>query len=571
MTLRNEHDLTILGGGLAGLTLARQVSLARPGTRILIVEASEHPPPDAAHKVGESCVEIGGGWLHDTLQLADHLNTSQLPKLGLRFFLPGTGKTDLAQRVEMGPIRKRIPVPFSGLLLPSYQLDRGRLETFLAQDMPPDVQFVDRCKATGVDLATETDAPHQVHLDHDGVAVTVQTRWVIDGTGRRALLRKQLGLGRPSRHKASAVWFRFPGRIKPDTWSSDPEWCGRMAEPIRWQSTTHLMDWGYWAWLIPLPSDHMSVGIVIDDKCHDLSDISTFEKAMAWLAIHEPQAAEKIAEAMGGEPPLDFHTRKQYPSEVSQTFSADRWGLTGDAGCFVDPFYSPGTDFIGITNSFHSDLICRDLDGEDIRDRAVRSEHYYGIVYEQFLRVYHDAYPLMGNPQVMAAKMAFDSAFYWGWATLLFRNGGLTDPDFMDTIKPEVQRMIDVQAAMQQTLRQWAERECPPVQAGMVDQFELNTLWRLYVSLIRSVSADTLRYRVRKNLDVIEAMSEVIFRRAARDFPQVRDAERLNARAFSLEPDRWEADGLFQGEDRSEEVQRVREETQALWIDGTGG
>ena len=131
--------------------------------------------------------------------------------------------------------------------------------------------------------------------------------------------------------------------------------------------------------------------------------------------------------------------------------------------------------------------------------------------------------------------------------------------------------MIDVQAAMQKTLRQWAERESPEVPACMVDQFELNTLWRLYVSLIRSVNADTLRYRVKKNLDVIEAFSEVIFRRAARDFPEVREAERLNARAFSLEPERWEADGLFQGEERAEEVQRVREETMALWIDGSGG
>lgn len=571
MPLQPSYDVTILGGGLAGLTLARQLTLARPGTRILVAEAAPHPPPLAAHKVGESCVEIGGGWLHDTLELADHLNTCQLPKLGLRFFLPGTGKDDISERVEMGPIRKRIPHPFSGLLLPSYQLDRGRLEAFLAQDLPHSVDFVDECRATDIALATETGGQHRVTVQHGGDAHTVATRWVIDGTGRRALLRKQLGVGRPSRHKASAVWFRFPGRIKIDTWSTDPEWCARMREPIRWQSTSHLMDRGYWVWMIPLPSDHMSIGIVIDDKLHDLGDIADFERAMAWLGEHEPQAAEKIREAMGGQVPMDFHVRKQYPSEVTQTFSADRWGLTGDAGCFVDPFYSPGTDFIGITNSFHTDLITRDLDGQDIRERAVRTEHYYGIVYEQFLRVYHDAYPLMGNPQVMAAKMVFDSAFYWGWATLLFRNGGLTDPDFMDTIAPEVERMIAVQAATQAVLRTWAERENPAVDAGEIDQFEVGTLWRLYVSLIRNVDADTLRYRVKKNLDVIEAVAEVIFRRAARDFPQVQAAERLNARAFSLDPSRWEADGLFGGDDRSAEVTRVRAEMQALWIDGSAG
>ncbi len=566
---RPRNDVMILGGGIAGLTLARQISRARPGTKILVVESSAHPPPEAAHKVGESCVEIGGTWLHDQLGLAEHLNTCQLPKLGLRFFLPGKGKTDITQRLEMGPIRKRIPTPFQGLLLPSYQLDRGRLEAFLAGDLPEEVQFVDQCRAVRVDLAKETDGDHQVLLDHAGTERTVHARWVIDGTGRRALLRKQLDLGRPSRHKASAAWFRFPGRIQIDSWAQDPEWVERMREPIRWQSTCHLMDRGYWVWLIPLPSNHMSVGIVIDDTVHELSDIQDFERAMAWLEDHEPQAAQEIRKAMAGAAPMDFHVRRQYPSEVSQTFSADRWGLAGDAGCFVDPFYSPGSDFIAITNSIHTDLITRDLDGEDITERSERCEHYYQIIYEQFLRVYHRSYPLMGNSQVMAAKIVFDSAFYWGWATLLYRNGGLTDPDFMDTIPEEVQRMIDIQAATQNVLRDWAERENPEVQAREVDQFEITTLWRLYVSLIRQVDEDTLRYRVKKNLDIIEALAEVIFRRAARDYPEVQEAKSLNARVFSLDPSRWQADGLFEGPEQSSEFLRVREEVQALWIDGS--
>ena len=41
----------------------------------------------------------------------------------------------------------------------------------------------------------------------------------------------------------------------------------------------------------------------------------------------------------------------------------ERWALTGEAGLFLDPFYSPGSDFIGISNTYITDLIARDRQG----------------------------------------------------------------------------------------------------------------------------------------------------------------------------------------------------------------
>jgi hypothetical protein len=42
-------------------------------------------------------------------------------------------------------------------------------------------------------------------------------------------------------------------------------------------------------------------------------------------------------------------------------FSARRWALTGEAGLFLDPFYSPGTDFIAISNTYITELVARDV------------------------------------------------------------------------------------------------------------------------------------------------------------------------------------------------------------------
>ena len=107
---------------------------------------------------------------------------------------------------------------------------------------------------------------------------------------------------------------------------------------------------GYWVWLIPLSSGSHSVGIVADAKLHPFSRISRFEPALDWLREYEPQAAivcEEHRHLL-----QDFRALKRYAYGCRQLYSRDRWALTGEAGLFTDPFYSPGSDFIGIGNTF---------------------------------------------------------------------------------------------------------------------------------------------------------------------------------------------------------------------------
>ncbi|MEM6710559.1 MAG: FAD-dependent oxidoreductase, partial [Pseudomonadota bacterium] len=85
----HDYDVIILGAGLAGLTLARQLSLSQPGRRVAVIEHRQFPMQQAAHKVGESTVEIASHYFAETLGLHDHLKAHQLPKFGLRLFLRG--------------------------------------------------------------------------------------------------------------------------------------------------------------------------------------------------------------------------------------------------------------------------------------------------------------------------------------------------------------------------------------------------------------------------------------------------------------------------------------------------
>ncbi len=67
-----EVDVLIAGAGLAGLTLARQLLLAEPEIRILMVDrGAEIPNPK--QKVGEATVQVSGYYYSRVLEMEEHL------------------------------------------------------------------------------------------------------------------------------------------------------------------------------------------------------------------------------------------------------------------------------------------------------------------------------------------------------------------------------------------------------------------------------------------------------------------------------------------------------------------
>jgi phytoene dehydrogenase-like protein len=82
----NEYDVVVLGGGLAGLTLALQLKRQRPETSIFVAERREGPAPQAAFKVGESTVEVGADYFGRVCGMLNHIERDQLLKAGLRSF-----------------------------------------------------------------------------------------------------------------------------------------------------------------------------------------------------------------------------------------------------------------------------------------------------------------------------------------------------------------------------------------------------------------------------------------------------------------------------------------------------
>jgi len=513
VTARDRYDVAILGGGLAGGCLARQLRQEAPDLRVLLVEKRQHPVREAAFKVGESSVEIGAHYFARRLGLEPHLRSAQLEKLGLRYFFTRDSNRDLAARVELGPARFP-PVP-------SFQLDRGRLENFLVRDnVALGVTVLDGCRVRAI--ALDGSGGHRATIvSGDGDVREIGARWIVDATGRASLLKRQLGLARPSTHAANAAWWRFRSRIKIDDWSSDPAWRARVPSGLRWHSTVHLMGAGYWFWLIPLGSGSHSFGIVADDRLHPFSRINRFERALDWLREFEPQAAavmERHAHELE-----DFLALQHFAHACARVFSPDRWALVGEAGVFTDPFYSPGSDFIAMGNDYAADLIVRDLRGEDVGARAEAFNATYLRLFDAFIRLYDGQYPIMGNAQVMTAKVAWDNACYWAFTALLFFQRRLRQPEFIASIEPLMRRFFVLHARMQRFLRAWYEADADTAYetaAASIVDVDFLRQWQEVLGG-PMLDDDTLRRRLDENAARLEAFARTWQAIAAERYPSL--------------------------------------------------
>ena len=456
-------DVAILGGGLAGLSLALQLRQKLPKAEITILEKRQHPVPEAAHKVGESTVEVAAHYFANVLGVKEHILERQLPKLGLRFFFPAGDNSRIEQRLELGG-KRFAPCP-------SYQLDRGRFENHLGDlCLARGIRFIDQSKVQ--DVHVEERGMHRVDYELDKEQRSVWTRWLVDASGRRAFVKRKLGLQKPSPHKANAAWFRFKKHLRIDDWSNSADWqAGHEGKTARFYSTNHLMGEGYWVWMIPLASGSTSLGIVAGEDYHSLSDFNSFEKAVRWLETHEPQCAEVVKQNI--DELQDFRAIKHYATECEQVFSPNRWGITGEAGFFHDPFYSPGSDFIAFSNTFLTDLIWRDLTGRRFRFRANSYDRIYKRFYYGTLAAYSNQYGLFGNPTVMPVKILWDYLVYWSITAFIFMHDRLCQQSAYLFNLRHLSQFGKLNHFMQDFFRQWNEETRTKPLTGLVNISEV--------------------------------------------------------------------------------------------------
>src|SRR5216684_7808757 len=116
----DHYDVVIIGAGLAGLSLSRQL-LLNSEKRILLLDKRSMIPP-SHQKVGEATVQLSAYYFSKVLDLEEHLLREHYLKYNLRFYWKTPGrKNDSYEDYSQAYIRNVSNIA-------TYQLDRNKLE-----------------------------------------------------------------------------------------------------------------------------------------------------------------------------------------------------------------------------------------------------------------------------------------------------------------------------------------------------------------------------------------------------------------------------------------------------------
>ncbi|MFN0127992.1 MAG: NAD(P)/FAD-dependent oxidoreductase [Verrucomicrobiales bacterium] len=410
----DDHwDVVVIGGALSGAATAILLLRHNPGIRILIVEKSE----TLGRRVGEATVEVSAFFLCRVLGLTHFLNETQLVKQGLRFWFQNDEVQGVADASEVGAkYLARIP---------SFQLDRSTLdEEVLRRACAAGATLLRPATVSNVQLHPGGD--QSMDIKHGDTVRSVRARWVIDASGVAALLARRNGWWVPNTdHPTAACWSRWKG-VK--DWDSRelaekyPDWA-RAVYGTRNTATNHIIGDGWWSWWIPLKGGDVSVGLVLDQRLVDFPQTggSLGDRLKDFLMKH-PVASEMLADAHYCEE--DMHWRRNLAYSSTQ-FAGDGFVLVGDAAAFIDPFYSPGMDWISFTATSAAHLITQQRQGAPMAPLIQRHNHDFSVSLQRwFTALYKDKYEYMGEFDILNLAFRLDlSLYYWGVVEVPFHHG----------------------------------------------------------------------------------------------------------------------------------------------------
>ena len=406
-------DVIVLGGALSGASTALLLRRRNPRWRVLIIEKSEQ----LGRRVGESTVETSAYFLGRVLGLTDHLNEKHLVKQGMRFWFYNDRTRGLADCSETGP---RYNVRF-----PGYQVDRAVLdEEVLARAVAEGVHLLRPARIREVTLVS--GGLQRVGWSRDdGTSGEESARWVVDASGVAAILARKNGFfATNTAHPIAACWSRWKGVKNLDSREfaeRHPEWSAR-SKAVRFTATNHIIGKGWWSWWIPLKGGDMSVGIVYDQRITELPEGGKVgDRLKSFLCAH-PAARELLEGATYEEGDVHFRRNCAYRSS---TFAGDGFVLVGDAAAFMDPFYSPGMDWISFSSSAAAALVDSCLSGRNVAERVARHNANFAASHDRwFDAIYRDKYYYMGDHELMTLAFRLDlGSYYLGVVKRPFRSG----------------------------------------------------------------------------------------------------------------------------------------------------
>jgi flavin-dependent dehydrogenase len=410
------NRLVVIGSSISGGLAACYLKLRFPDCEVISIQKPNAKFP----VVGESLTEFSTLLIHE-IGLGAYLEEQHFHKYGLTFHFKEKidDPTDYTYATHEAT---RIPP------MPSNQLNRFTMAVRLRERAKElGVNIID---GTVTDVSIREGGPHQVTYTADGGdPVSIETRWVVDASGRNRVLARKLGLKKPSQFQRSSFWFRLEG--------FDKGILGRMQQVKTphhcfdsYYVTHHFLGRHNWIWAIPMrpgqaeaDRDLISIGIVYRPDLYK-REISSVDEFLSEVGAEHPVVADLVRSGRI----VDTNIFRNYFYETKQSYSRNGWFIIGDAGDTVDPLYSTGMAMTSLQIKQVAALIEADRNGALSEEYVSDFEGLYKTIRDNLQYEIGRMYEVMGDPFQAHLRMHCASAFYFYVLLPSWLCGYITDP-----------------------------------------------------------------------------------------------------------------------------------------------
>lgn len=332
-----DADVIVIGGGPAGS--ATSSYLAMNGYRVVVFERDIHP----REHVGESLVPATNRVLEDI---------GFWDKMGDYGWVRKPGATWTGFKGNVG---SEVVVTFADAPMENinqdytYHVDRARF----------DCELLKHASLLGAQVFQGANVL-RVNTDENGRAVGVRarfldkeldfsSRYVVDASGRRGLLGKQLGLWEKDGQFDQMAVYSWFSNVKPPS-EETAEYIHIHFLPIE----------RGWVWQIPIYEGITSVGVVVEKSVFQASgkDYGAFFHEVAQLSNNTKHILSEATRIR------DWSVEADYSFKMNR-FAGDAWMLVGDAARFVDPIFSSGVSVAVNSAKFAFEALDAALKGGD--------------------------------------------------------------------------------------------------------------------------------------------------------------------------------------------------------------
>jgi hypothetical protein len=299
---------------------------------------------------------------------------------------------------------------------------------------------------------------------------------VVDASGRGRYLARRQGLitQSPIRHGATWCWVDGLVDIERLTDLGAPEVRKRrdraaLGHVPAFLATNHFCGEGYWFWTIPLHGK-TSLGLVYDRSLVPREEVATPAAMIDWVCRQYPMFARDLP----GRRIVDWSGFKDFALDSSQTLSAARWAMCGEACRFSDPLYSPGGDLISVYNTLITDAILT-ADPAQLASKVRLYEQVARAVYDSYLPSFAVSYATLGDQETFTLRYVWELTVYFSFFVFPFINDLFTDRQFVPSFLRHFARLGPTNRNLHAFLAayfEWKKVWLEPVTAGPPRHFD---------------------------------------------------------------------------------------------------